>query len=304
MIKVIISLVIAFSLIACATSKTSGTQSAEGKQNQHEQRRTFNEEASKKLLHLAGQLSKEDTLKLLSQRADPNYADESGHVPLHAAIHANNLPAIETLLAQGALTEVATRAGITPLSAAVKSGNSELVELLLAHGAKVNFSPSPQVSPLYTAILDNALGILEALIAAGADVNLTYEADELLIFPLLLASDLETFTLLAKQGSRADYYLEKADETPFLFSLIASANLALLESALEHGADPNMRSRPNRETPLHFAIAKRDLDAVKILLKYGADIHSRDIDERTPMDYAVLEELDEAIALIRKARRP
>ncbi|RWG57066.1 MAG: ankyrin repeat domain-containing protein [Mesorhizobium sp.] len=49
-----------------------------------------------------------------------------------------------------------------------------------------------------------------------------------------------------------------------------SDRLQLIQILLEQGADPNMRG-VNDWTPLHYAVAQRDAEAIRLLLASGAD---------------------------------
>ena len=73
----------------------------------------------------------------------------------------------------------------------------------------------------------------------------------------------------------------------------------ILTLLLSFGADPNQRGH-NDYTPLHMAVAERNLPAVKILLEGGADPHLRTrIDEyETAGEMAVQVGLTEIAALI------
>ena len=52
------------------------------------------------------------------------------------------------------------------------------------------------------------------------------------------------------------------------------------------GADVNLAMKKSGETPLHLAAQSHDELNVHLLLKAGADVHTRDADGRTPMNHA------------------
>jgi ankyrin repeat protein len=45
----------------------------------------------------------------------------------------------------------------------------------------------------------------------------------------------------------------------------------MIELLLQHNADPNMANFLFGRTPLHYAIDSGHIDAVKLMLEYGAD---------------------------------
>ena len=79
---------------------------------------------------------------------------------------------------------------------------------------------------------------------------------------------------------------------------------AVLRLLLERGGDPEQRGL-NDGTALHHAVARRDLEAVRILLLHGADPAARTrIDDRsTPLEDAETWGFDAAARLIRMASR-
>ncbi len=57
---------------------------------------------------------------------------------------------------------------------------------------------------------------------------------------------------------------------------------------LEHGADPNLAWGELHDAPLHVAAERWDVPMVELLVRYGADIHRRRADGRTPYTLAEL----------------
>jgi len=76
-----------------------------------------------------------------------------------------------------------------------------------------------------------------------------------------------------------------------------------LKLLLEHGADPAQRGA-NDWTPLHFAVAERDIVAVELLLAHGADpdLKTRIDDCTSALESAEAAGFAEAAALMREAR--
>jgi ankyrin repeat protein len=58
---------------------------------------------------------------------------------------------------------------------------------------------------------------------------------------------------------------------------------------LEYGADKEAKSEDeDKQTPLHYAASKGYLEFVRLLLKYGANIHAKNAEERTPLHCAAM----------------
>jgi ankyrin repeat protein len=124
--------------------------------------------------------------------------------------------------------------------------------------------------PMEYAIYWSPAAFLEQLIEAGSNVN--YEDDS--GFPALIAS-LST--------DRRD-------------------RLAILALLIRNGADLHRRG-VNDWTPLHYAVSRRDLEAIRLLLAAGADARLRTrIDEySTPLEDAEAAGFSEGAELLRQA---
>lgn len=63
--------------------------------------------------------------------------------------------------------------------------------------------------------------------------------------------------------------------------------LVVLEMLLEHGASPNVRGI-HGWTPAHMAAARDDVDALRLLVRHGADLSLRTLidDDATPLEEA------------------
>ncbi len=124
--------------------------------------------------------------------------------------------------------------------------------------------------PLEYAIYWSPLDFIARLIGLGADVNYADEAG----FPSLIA---------ALSSGRQD-------------------SLDILSLLLDEGADPNQRGF-NDWTPLHYAVNREDLNAVRMLLSHGADpsLPTRIDDCTTALEDAEAADFDEAVRLMRTA---
>lgn len=124
-------------------------------------------------------------------------------------------------------------------------------------------------TPLEYAFCWSSASLIHELLEIGADVN--YGVDD--GFPAL-------FTLL--ETDREDKY-------------------ELLTLLLDHGADIHQRGI-NDWTPLHYAVAQRDLMAVEILLARGADPHlkTRIDDGLSALEEAERSGLDKIAAALSK----
>jgi ankyrin repeat protein len=115
-------------------------------------------DASTALFRAVENDSARTVLRLLQQGQDPNAADAHGQTPLVAAIQAESVEVVETLLRHPAIQpDLPNRAGETPLMMAALRARVDWMERLLALGAQVRregWTPlhyaasSPEVRPV------------------------------------------------------------------------------------------------------------------------------------------------------------
>eukprot|EP01130_Rhizamoeba_saxonica_P007567 TRINITY_DN3058_c0_g1_i2.p1 TRINITY_DN3058_c0_g1~~TRINITY_DN3058_c0_g1_i2.p1 ORF type:complete len:138 (-),score=22.91 TRINITY_DN3058_c0_g1_i2:40-453(-) len=74
----------------------------------------------------------------------------------------------------------------------------------------------------------------------------------------------------------------------------ASQNKAnVLEDLLAAGADPNQTDFDQKNTPLHYASARGNIDAMEILIDYDADVNARNRLGKTPLHTLILQRYDQ-----------
>jgi ankyrin repeat protein len=130
-------------------------------------------------------------------------------------------------------------------------------------------------SCLEYAIYHSPLPFIRELLELGADPNLDDQSG----FPPLIAA-LSAGRVEPGASARTDV-------------------LEILELLLSYGADPHQRGL-NDWTPLHMAVAERNLPALKLLLERGADPHlkTRIDDYETPREMAESAGLSEFASLL------
>lgn len=124
--------------------------------------------------------------------------------------------------------------------------------------------------PLEYAIYWSPLAFISTLLDAGSDPNHEDHAG----FPSIIA---------ALSTERPD-------------------RLEIVRVLLEHGADPNMRG-VNDWTPLHYAVSRRDAEAIGLLLASGADpsLRTRIDDYETALEGADEAGFEAGASLLRDA---
>src|SRR5262245_36114881 len=175
----------------------------------------------------------------LEHGADANLGwGDAAEAPLHVAARRWDVPMVERLVQHGGDVMRRRADGATPHAIAELSGNPEIAAWLLAHGAVDALSP------------------LERFMAACARGDRS-AADAMLAAHPTLKSEL-----------RPEHHL-------MLHRPAESGNAPVLETMLACGFQPDARDK-DALTPLHRAAMGGHVDAVRVLLKYGANVKAQD----------------------------
>jgi len=77
-----------------------------------------------------------------------------------------------------------------------------------------------------------------------------------------------------------------------IFTAAERNNTKRIEELVQDGADVNEKDFDRGSTPLHFACAGGNLDAIEVLLEYSGDINSQNKHGRTPLHCLISERYD------------
>ena len=264
-------------------------------------------------LHLAAKKANLPLLKfLLDQKADVQIGDSGRNTPLHFA--ANKQVALD-LIAAGANVHAMGTNG-TPLHTAATAG---VAEVLLDNGAKVDArrsivslsgKPREGDTPLQTATRRNRIDVMEFLISKGADVNKKSNGYSALYSAA--SGSPKTVALLLAHGATVngfdrnasplwnavfnhrtesaklllDAKAEATEVDQHGWSLLHMAALGcdakMIELLIAANVDVNLLTN-KKESALHIATERANLDAVRVLLAHGVDFRSANADGETPL---------------------
>jgi ankyrin repeat protein len=188
---------------------------------------------------------------LLEHGADPNLAwGHEGEAPLHVAARRWDVPMVESLVQHGADPLRRRQDGCTPHTLAELHGNHEIAAWLVAHGAKDELSP------------------IERFVAACARGDRASA----------------TAMLDARPGLRTEL---RPEHHLMMQRPAESGHAVVLETMLSCGFEPHARDKDN-VTALHRAAMAGHPEAVRVLLKFGADVNALDgMFSATPLVWAV-----------------
>ncbi|XP_045471277.1 serine/threonine-protein phosphatase 6 regulatory ankyrin repeat subunit B-like [Harmonia axyridis] len=223
---------------------------------------------------------------LLMYGAKPDYRVKKGNNnPLY-----NNVEIMKLLIQHGCDVNARDDSNWALLHWAVSNRNIEVVTLLIAYGADPNIEfQRYKITPLHLTIGDYACysiprktdsieeedkEILQLLLCGkGINVNVK-DINSFTPFDLAVAKDRPDIVELLLQH-KADPYLGSNKEGKGLIHFaIQHENLYILKELLEPDGNPEIDSPyGDFPPPLQFAIEKGNLEAIKLLLEYRADIN-------------------------------
>lgn len=109
----------------------------------------------------------------------------------------------------------------------------------------------------------------------GGSAKSTYSNGKVGIMSMAAMNpNVSALSLALKLGATSNDGNKKTTRSPLGFAILAH-NTTNVSWLLDHHADPNFRDYENLD-PLDMAVEEGDLDSLRILLKHGANLHSRD----------------------------
>jgi ankyrin repeat protein len=193
------------------------------------------------------------------------------------------------------------------LKRACSAGDLDEVRRLLDSGADPNSTDEHGSGTLLT--FDPMM--IEYLLSRGANPNIqTNENGASVLAGLAYVNQIECVRILLRAGADANRGRDASGETPLHHALakIAADRSPLVKLLLDHGADPNAKTklgigscnfwrdaRTRGETPLHRAAAYGPVETIKLLLAAGADRTIRDANGDSPRGWASWHWRDRAI---------
>ena len=258
-------------------------------------------------LHAAARkgCSKETLQKIIDHGADVNATDIENQTALLLASHKGNVDAIDVLLNAGTDTKIVNTRGITCLHTAVLfvGCSKETVQNLIAHGADVNATGgSKNQSASILAADKRNLDAINVLLNSGADPNIQdILGCTCLQHAIFRNCGKETLQVII--DSNADVNTTDFENQCALFIACVRRSEDAVKVLLRAGADPSHIAVESGETCLHGAVlANCSKDILDALVAYGADVNAINDRHLTPLGVAIHMGNVDAIQVLHRVR--
>jgi len=294
-----------------------------------------NEEEKLLDLYKATRDAKPDVINILVNKGKinvnqvhPDEAKGQGLTALHLAARYNQVECTKTLIKHGANVNTKDNFGFRPIHDAAMNGCSQCIMELLKHGATttgVELAGLEFITPMYYAVKYNSLSCLEVL--ESGETSSTFdpnECDRLIwglgasnaSFSLLqhaqkykfpeevfedclrnsaTVGNIKYFQALQEMKKNMD---KEAFARKYGFLVIISTqhnHHQYLEHLLSEKFDPNEKNESDAATALHYAARYGHCESIRLLVKQGAVIEARNVDNWTPLHIALKQSNGEAV---------
>jgi uncharacterized protein len=214
---------------------------------------------------------------------------------LFMAVLKKDLPTVEKLVAHGVNLDTPYSKGMTVLIFSVVVHLDDIARYLIEHGADVNRGDQDGFTPLMAALATGNLPITEALLVKGARVDAVDRSRKTPVTYAATGGDIEAVKLLAQYGASLDSPLP--DSLTSLIVAVSAQRLALAEYLADRPA-LRLATDGKGNTALHWAVAVRDPEMVRMLLRKGFPATITNEVGKTPRDFARQNGYQEILAIL------
>ena len=219
---------------------------------------------------------------LLQNQAKVDATDKYyNETSLHYACRNDALEVVKKLIKYGANPNAPNVHYETPI---FETSIPEIVTVLLQNGANLDHKNKEGNTRLCEVAKIKYTKMTEALLKNGADPN---------IFCMKNSTALQLAT---------DPYPDLPESAHLLFFVMQKRVIdrtEIMELLLKNGARVDVTDQ-QMQTPLHYVACKGNPSEAKILINYGADVHAKSTDGKTPLDVAIDKKNEDVINFLKQ----
>lgn len=207
---------------------------------------------------------------------------------LELAVYKNDETKLEFLLSSGADVNVKYKNNKSLLHKATlcNSGVShqKVIEMLVKNGANVNSVEKDGSRPIHYLVEKKTPEIVKSFLKFKPKLEVCNERGETPLLQAIRDKNTEIVQLLVEHGCNVSY--EKNNSTPLhkaAFYNKLSSHQEIIEILLRNGANANNSQDGSGKTPLHYLVCRYNMNAIKVLLNFNADVNIVDKCGRIPL---------------------
>ena len=244
-------------------------------------------------LHIACWLGLETIVQsLLYDGHDPHARDMSGWTPLMCAAAEGFHVIVGLLLAEGAQINSADHMGRSALNLAVGSDHLEVLDVLLTREDLLVDMPDPvedQRTSLMNASLKGHLEMVTALLQRE-DVDVNRKSQYTALMFAVLGGHLAVVRILSTLPRTEIDSMDSMNEQTALMLAVRTGNNIVVEALIDAGANPEIPNGSQKadETPLLYAIYKRNFPMSRLLLRRNVEWDAIDNEGRSTLQRIVM----------------
>ena len=248
------------------------------------------------VLHCTSRGGNPEVIELiLSHVVSIDSINKEGTTPLMIAAASDKLQAVKCLLKQGADPSLQDNTGWNVLHHASEGGSPKVIELMLSHVRSIDSISKEGSTSLMIAAGNDKLQALKCLLKQGADPSLQDSKGCNVLHYASLGGNPEVIELMLSNVPSIDS-ISKEGVTPLM---IAAGNdkLQAVKCLLKQGADPSFQDNTGWNV-LHHASRSGNVAIMEEILSHGVDIESRNNSGVTPLMLAEIYGNSEAVAYL------
>jgi ankyrin repeat protein len=230
---------------------------------------------------------------LNNYRENINNVDIYGNTALIIASRCNNNEIVDLLIDNGADVNKTNHHYDTALTWAVYNGNFLITSTLINAGANTNVAYENGDTPLITAIKRGFVDIVKLLLNTNCNVNQSNKDKQT---PLAIAANFnkkEIVKLLIDKGAELNNVDENNNDTVLNWAVFLGYT-DIVELLLNADANPDIPDKFGR-TPLMYAVMKKQLHMVRLLVEAGCDIGCKDKKGGTAKSFSKTNEITQIL---------
>lgn len=210
--------------------------------------------------------------------------------------------AVNLFLISGLKTSLRDSEGKTPLILASEYGKDDIIKLLIDNGSNVNDKENKFGSTaLHFAAFYGHLNAINILLGKGAlldERDVMYDSTPLM--SAALGGHIDVVKLLIEKGAKVD--TKNNDGITPLIAATAKGNIDIVNIFINKSAMIDVKEDEYGWTALHIAANKGFANIAKVLLDKGADPNAQDKAGNIPLELAVDQRHNDAMAVLNNVK--